>query len=261
MTPRPAPLYRRIADELRAAITSGELTPGTQLPTEQELGRKYRVSRNTVRLALGMLLNEGLIESTPGRGTFVRDHAVLTYWATRSEAAERRASSTTDAYVTDVREAGRTPSQRFEMRIVQASPGVAERLWVNEGDAVVLRRCLRSVDGTPWSIQDSYYPMDIAQGTELMSPGDIARGTIRVLAELGYHEVGFLDELIARMPNPDEASFFQVSAGVPVLVNVRTAYTTERPVRITETIFAGDRNRVVYELGDLQALYREREKS
>ena len=67
------PLYRRIAAELRHTISQGELPPGGQLPTEQELGDRYKVSRNTVRLALGLLSNEGIITSTPGRGTFVRD--------------------------------------------------------------------------------------------------------------------------------------------------------------------------------------------
>jgi GntR family transcriptional regulator len=42
---------------------------------------------------------------------------------------------------------------------------------------------------------------------------------------------------------------------VPVLAYVCTCYTKQRPVRLTETIFAGDRNRLVYELGDLDALY------
>ena len=42
---------------------------------------------------------------------------------------------------------------------------------------------------------------------------------------------------------------------MPVLVYVRTAYTKDRPVRLTETVFAGDRNRLMYELGHLEALY------
>src|SRR4029453_12668569 len=83
------PLYRRIAAELRHAISCGELPPGGQLPTEQELGDRYQVSRNTVRLALGLLTNEGIITSTPGRGTFVRDRIMLTYHASRAEAADR----------------------------------------------------------------------------------------------------------------------------------------------------------------------------
>src|SRR4029453_1326098 len=58
------PLYQRIAAELRDTIASGQLPPGSQLPTEQELGERYQVSRNTVRLALGLLANEGIITST-----------------------------------------------------------------------------------------------------------------------------------------------------------------------------------------------------
>ena len=56
---------------------------------EQELEDRYKVSRNTIRLALGMLANEGMITSTPGRGTFVRERVMLTYHATRAEAADR----------------------------------------------------------------------------------------------------------------------------------------------------------------------------
>ena len=157
------PLYRRIAAELRDAIAHGELAPGSQLPTEQELGERYQVSRNTVRLALGLLANEGIISTTPGRGTFVRERVALTYYASRAEAADRPDDWHTDAYFTEVRQQGRQPSQTFEMRIVPASLAVAERLRVEEGQAVVVRRMIRYVDGEPWSIQDSSYPMDIAQ--------------------------------------------------------------------------------------------------
>jgi GntR family transcriptional regulator len=111
------PLYRRIAAELRDATSRGELPPGSQLPTEQELGDRYKVSRNTVRLALGLLANEGIISTTPGRGTFVRERVMLTYHATRAEAADRADDWHTDAYFTEVRQQGRQPSQRFELRI------------------------------------------------------------------------------------------------------------------------------------------------
>jgi GntR family transcriptional regulator len=49
----------------------------------------------------------------------------------------------------------------------------------------------------------------------------------------------------------------ELGSGVPVLEYVRTAYTKERPVRLTKTVFAGDRNRLVYELGQLEALYEQ----
>jgi DNA-binding GntR family transcriptional regulator len=62
-----------------------------------------------------------------------------------------------------------------------------------------------------------------------------------------------VDELTARMPTPDESRLLELGAGTPVLVYVRTTYSKDRPLRLTLTIFAGDRNRVVYELGDLDA--------
>jgi GntR family transcriptional regulator len=249
------PLYRRIAAELRDAIARGELPPGSQLPTEQELGDRYQVSRNTVRLALGLLANEGIISTTPGRGTFVRERAMLTYHAARAEAADRPDDWHTDAYYEEVRQQGRQPSQTFDLRIEPASLAVAERLQVQEGDAVVVRRMLRYVDGEPWSIQDSSYPMDIAQQCGLLVPHDLPRGTVRAMADHGHLEIGYRDELTTRMPTPEEARTLDLATGVPVLAYVRTCYTKQRPVRLTETVFAGDRNRLVYELGQLDALY------
>ena len=77
----------------------------------------------------------------------------------------------------------------------------------------------------------------------------------RAMAEHGHVEIGYRDELTTRMPTPDETQTLDLAAGVPMLAYVRTCYTKERPVRLTETIFAGDRNRLVHELGDLEALY------
>lgn len=56
-----------------------------------------------------------------------------------------------------------------------------------------------------------------------------------------------------RMPTPEEARELGLGTGTPVLVYVRTAHTTERPLRLVVTIFVGDRNRVVYELGNLSS--------
>jgi GntR family transcriptional regulator len=249
------PLYQRIAAELRDAIWAGQYPPGSQLPTEPELGDRFKVSRNTVRLALGLLANEGIITSTPGRGTFVRDRVMLTYHAARAEAADRPNDWTTDAYFTEVGEQGRKPSQTFDMRVTPATATVAQRLGVEEGEPVVVRRMFRRVDGEPWSVQDSSYAMDIAQECGLLVPHDIPRGTVRVMAEHGYVEVGYVDEITARMPTPDEARTLDLGTGVPVLVYVRTTYTKDRPLRLTETVFPGDRNRLVYELGQLDALY------
>ncbi|MGQ0603653.1 MAG: GntR family transcriptional regulator [Anaerolineales bacterium] len=63
--------------ELRLAIAQGTYRPGSQLPTEAELGELLGVSRTVVREALRVLQEEGLITRRHGVGTFVRDHAIL----------------------------------------------------------------------------------------------------------------------------------------------------------------------------------------
>ncbi len=65
------PMYRRIADDLRQQIESGQLAPGSQLPTEVELREEYDASRNTIRDAIKWLITRGLVETRPGQGTFV----------------------------------------------------------------------------------------------------------------------------------------------------------------------------------------------
>jgi hypothetical protein len=61
-----------IAEHLRNLITTGQLKPGTRMPTENELCRHFQVSRTTLREATQMLRTSGLLDVTPGRGTFVR---------------------------------------------------------------------------------------------------------------------------------------------------------------------------------------------
>lgn len=75
-TPAPlvrGPVHELVAAQLRDAIISGELPPGSRLPTETELCESFGVSRATIREALGSLVGQGLIEKTRGLngGSFV----------------------------------------------------------------------------------------------------------------------------------------------------------------------------------------------
>lgn len=244
----------RIADTLRAEIASGDIAPGSQLPSEREIAERFQVARNTVRLGLSVLVSEGLIVSEHGRGYFVRSHEPFIYYASRSENLQFPvADQTRDSYVNDIKRAGRVPTTDFRLAIEPASSVVAAGLQIEVGSSTAVRSVLRYVDGTPWSLQSSWYPMDIAEGTRIMDPRDIKEGTTRYLAGLGHDQIGYWDEWTTRMPTPDEARKLQLGPGTPVLISYRTAYTAERPIRVTETIFAGDRNRVVYETGDLTA--------
>jgi GntR family transcriptional regulator len=66
------PLYLRIARALRRQIVSGEYSAGDAIPSEASLQEIFGTTRGTVRSALAVLVNEGLVEQVHGRGTFVR---------------------------------------------------------------------------------------------------------------------------------------------------------------------------------------------
>ncbi len=66
-------LYERIVAQIEQRILKGELRVGDQLPPERELGEQFGVSRTAVREAVKALRQKGLLETYPGRGTFITD--------------------------------------------------------------------------------------------------------------------------------------------------------------------------------------------
>ena len=67
----PQPKYRQIANALRLQITTGELAPGSKLPSVRSLAMALSVNTNTIVKAYGELTEQGLVESRQGAGIFV----------------------------------------------------------------------------------------------------------------------------------------------------------------------------------------------
>ena len=65
------PVYRQLAGILRDAIVSGQLAQGAPLPSESSLMQEYGISRDSVRKAMDVLRDEGLVITVQGKGTFV----------------------------------------------------------------------------------------------------------------------------------------------------------------------------------------------
>lgn len=65
------PVYRQLADALKAAVTAGDLLPGRQLPAERRLARELAISRSTVLAAFEELKREGWLQSRQGSGTWL----------------------------------------------------------------------------------------------------------------------------------------------------------------------------------------------
>lgn len=69
----PRPASQQVADAIRSEIRSGELVPGAKLPSVRDLAKRYSVAPMTAQNAVESLRSEGLIYTSPGRGSFVRE--------------------------------------------------------------------------------------------------------------------------------------------------------------------------------------------
>jgi GntR family transcriptional regulator len=249
--------YQEIAERLRDQISRGALPPEGRLPSEPDLVKQYDVSRNTVRLALALLINQGLIVTRQGLGTFVQaPPRPFTALLSRvpAQPAAHHASSALPVVGPD-----RPETTRFVVETMPAPATVAQSLELEPGDPVIVRRTRQHIDGVPWLLLNSYFPMDIAGGTELAHAGQIEHGSVQALADLGYQQAGFVDEISARMPDAPELTFFGLSTGVPVIVVNRTSYSRDRPIRLTRYVYRGDRVRLAHVVGTIPDQYRPTE--
>lgn len=247
-------LYIKIAGYLRGQLDNGELRPRDRVPTERELMDLFGCSRAPVRQALEMLINEGRISAASGSaGRHVLDFTLLEFDQTQSESTARLEARLAgevvkDAWVADVEGQGHSAGQQIEVHMVKATGDVARLLKLDPGTLVVLRHRMRYVDGFPHDVNDTYYPMSIAQNTLIQHPDNIPQGVIAYMAqELGIIQDRFRDELTSRMPTGDEAEGMGLGSGVPVMVHHHAGYAKSQPVKVTVTIWPGPATRLVWE--------------
>jgi GntR family transcriptional regulator len=257
------PMYRQIADDLRTRIESGEFTregrPPSEmgrLPSEIELMEKYDASRNTVRDAIKLLTTRGLVETRPGQGTFVVEKInpfVMTLTGDPGTGG-------TTVYLAEVKAGGRTPgNSKPRVEVQEADSVVADALRIEKGASVVSRHYQRSIDGTPWSLETSFYPMRLVEqgATRLLQATDIEQGVVRYLAEeRGIKQVGYRDSIAVRGPDEIETAFFRLPADgrVPMFEIFRVGFDENGGrIRLTITVMPTDRNRFLVRVGSVPA--------
>jgi GntR family transcriptional regulator len=257
------PKYRQIADALREKIESGDLARGTQLPTEAELRNQYSASRNTIRDALRWLANLDLVQPRAGQGTFVVEKpdpflTALTNVPQLPSDEEAGFGGERDAYAAEVSAQGRKPVQEDPKVEIKKADGVAaEELQLAKDSFVVVRHQRRYIDGAPYSLQTTFYPMRFVEegATDLIRAENMPSGAVRYLEKkLGIKQEGWRDRITVRPPDQNEAEFFNLpeDGHIAVFETFRTGYdATLHPLRLTVTIYASDRNQFVQSVGSV----------
>lgn len=212
------PEYARIAADLRRRISSGEFGPGDQIPTLPELCTEYgNVSSTTIRNALRLLANEGLIETRARAGTRVRPRPAI-----HRMAADRYRSTPGAKSTPYTRDQGIGWSEyRLDKRFgrIQADPELAALFECEVGERLLARHFIFYDNDQPTQMSTSYLRWSDVQGTPVADPINEPwpGGTRAQLATLGIRVTQITESFTAAMPTELEAATLRIGAGVPVL--------------------------------------------
>jgi GntR family transcriptional regulator len=220
------PLYRQLAEDLRARILAGEFPPTGPMPTEAQLSERYRASRITVRHALAMLDQEGLVHREQGRGSFVRPRRIAV--------GPRRLTSFTQ----ELRERG--SRQGSELVAVDRMP-VPPDAPVDpgpSGDCVRIER-VRRADGRPIALMVSIIPAELGEGIEeaLTRNGSM----YEYLSATHALEIDSADETYRVGAADDHAAgLLDIEPGTPVFMVERVGFAGARRMEWTRSVVRGD---------------------
>lgn len=222
--------YRRIADEVRSRVLSGEYVAGRVLPSEAVLSHEFAVSRVTVRKALEQLREEGLVDSRQGFGWFVAGETVRQPLARLATIEDQ------------MRDSGAVPERRIlEFAFERAPRDVAQALGVTQ----VLRvRRVNLADGEPFAIVTVWCPAELA---EHLSRADVERSPFYELLDVPLS--GATQTIGADAASGEEAELLRVPVGSPVLRCLRTTASSDgRTVLFSRHVFPAHRTEFVVDL-------------
>jgi GntR family transcriptional regulator len=239
-------LYERVQSVLAGDIADGSLPPEAQLPSEDGLVARFKVSRTTVRKAIQNLVERGLVEVRRGKGTFV----------TQPKITQELTELT--GFVEDMQALGRKPTARLLNKcVVAADEVVAHHLALAPGTLVVRLRRVRLAEGVAMSFDETYLPRELG---EKVAGNDLEAEPVFALLEEKY-DTPLLEaeyKLEATAADPVAAEALQVPTGSPIFLIERTSYTTSnRAVDYERLHYRGDLIRFVTRLARRQRTSRK----
>ena len=219
--------YQAIAADIQRSIEAGALRPNSKLPTVVELCEAYGVSKITIKRAIDLLTDKGLISSRRGSGTYVKNTTELLVQTGLEPIDPQGTGGEKDyfAFSQSDRAAGFTEEHAgagkkitsvvYDFSIVNPPADVARHLNIAPDDFTYHHCRVRCLNDEPMVIEYTYMPLNLIPGLKrsqlYLSVYDYIQNTLGLKIS-SFHRV-----LRAVPATPEEAERLQTKPGVPML--------------------------------------------
>ena len=222
------PAYIRIHDAIKKEIDEGVWEIGQRLPSERDLADDYEVSRMTLRQAITLLVEEGILERRVGSGTYVASHRV-----------QEKMRGTT-SFTEIVRSQGKMPSsQLISYQRKPANETEIQQLQLKATDYVIRMERVRFADNVPLVFEVASIPEELIRS---FNREDITEHFFQTLTDNGY-EIGKSQQTIyARNASERVANYLKIPRNHAILALTQLSYFTDgRPFEYVHSQYVGDR--------------------
>lgn len=227
--------YKMVVEELEKEIVEGLYNENKKLPTEDELMRKFEVSRNTIRKAVEILVSQGYVYQVQGSGIFIREFqkpGCITL---------STMSGLTKTFPQDI-----LKSELLELKVIEATEWLIKKMKCSSDTKIYYVKRLRYVNDEPFVIEESYFSKDIIPYLN----EDICNESIyRYIMEDLKLKIGFADKIIScdRL-NQEDAALLGINENDPTLIIENTVYLN------TGMVFDVSREKYLYSKAKLLSL-------
>ncbi len=216
--------YDRLASLLRNRIATGSFARGAKLPSESELVRDTGLSRSTVRHALEVLVEEGLIKKERGRGAFV----------TGIPTAQEN-NMVFSSYTDQIEQQGMRPTTRtVDTGMAKAEGKIARFFGVDPQSPLVKLVRMRYLDGDPFCLETTYLPAEL----DVLIDQDL-NGSLYATLRREFHRAPAHGHKTFEVchATQSEAFLLNVDRGRALIMITDYVYDTEgRPLHISKRI-------------------------
>ena len=222
------PAYIQIHDHIKKEIDEGKWEIGQRLPSERDLSDQFQVSRMTLRQAITLLVEEGVLERRVGSGTYVASNRV-----------QEKMRGTT-SFTEIIKSQGKDPSSKLiSYRRTLPNKKEADQLGIPVSETIIRMERVRFADQVPVVYEVATIPEKFIKS---FKKEEVTSHFFQTLEDHGYRIGKSQQTIYARLANDKIASYLSIPKGHPILALTQVSYLDDGTAfEYVKSQYVGDR--------------------